>query len=135
MTANRDEAVDGAIDTGIFQLIVKFAKANGSSLDSCWGDLQTDLGTEFRDKFCDPFLQFAAGQEEGKTKGLKDLVTAFLATKGNTKSLQENLHQLDSMCAACSISNEHAAIFKAIVEVRSFKESIAKDTKGVIKYS
>ena len=39
------------------------------------------------------------------------------------------------MCAACGINPEHAAIFKAIVEVRSFKESIAKDTKGVIKYT
>ena len=46
-----------------------------------------------------------------------------------------NLHQLDDTCAACSISPEHSAIFKAIVEVRSFKESIAKDTKGVTKYT
>lgn len=135
LTANRDEDVDGAIDKGMFQLIVKFAKANGTSLDPCWGDLQTALGTEFKEKFCDPFLQYVAGQEKGKAKSLKDLVTLFIATKGNTKSLNENLEQLDSMCAACGIKPEHAAIFKAIVEVRSFKESIAKDTKGVIKYT
>ena len=75
LTANRDDDVDGAIDKGMFQLIVKLAKSNGTSHDQCWGDLQTALGTEFKEKFCDPFLQDVAGQEKGKAKSLKDPVT------------------------------------------------------------